>query len=367
MQCVMLAELHIMVVDDRPDSVLFLSEFLLSRRHRVETCSTGAEALEAVIRRFGTTDAFDLMISDLVMPGMDGISLMRDLRRRKIDLPTILYSAYGALRPTLSQEAAEVHCLAILDKPLELGRIERLTADVAQRRSSSTTSGAADAGQPFFGTSRVSRPTAAAIPEEEHPAGPMTGALERHPAPLRAASAPPLPHDRPRPTPDPASTNPRPVPTPAPLTSTYNPAAFTAPPPITVSAPGSSEALVPPRVPTAPSIPRAVPEPPRGALTLPPISHKRRTSRILNDQADSLPATESTTTRLRRGIAGSQPVPPVMPPGGADQAPPSPTLSVSCAHCGTVFLVQLKRQSFSVICVACGGLLRIDPPALPPC
>ena len=40
--------LHILVVDDKPDSAMFLSEFLLSRQHRVEISGSGTEALEAV-------------------------------------------------------------------------------------------------------------------------------------------------------------------------------------------------------------------------------------------------------------------------------------------------------------------------------
>ena len=127
------ASLHILVVDDRPDSVLFLTEFLLSRHQRVETCGNGAEALEAVMRRHRTSDGYDLVISDVTMPGMDGLSLLRELRRRQMLVPLALYTGYGSLNPTLQQQATQLGCITVLDKPLELRRVERLIEEVARK------------------------------------------------------------------------------------------------------------------------------------------------------------------------------------------------------------------------------------------
>lgn len=146
--------LHILVVDDRPDSVLFLTEFLLSRRHRVETCGNGAEALEAIVRRHRTADAYDLLISDLSMPEMDGLALVKEIRRRQMLLPIALYTAYGSMYPNLSQQAQQHGCLMVLDKPIELHRIESLLEGVVAKRSGSRRQ---EKDQPFFGTSRVAR------------------------------------------------------------------------------------------------------------------------------------------------------------------------------------------------------------------
>lgn len=166
--------LHILVVDDRPDSVLFLTEFLLSRRHRVETCGNGTEALEAIVRRHRTVDAYDLLISDVAMPGMDGLTLLKEIRRRHLLLPVALYTAFGSMHPNLSQQAQQNGCLAVLDKPIELRRVESLLDEVLARRAGTGRQGTArqgtarhgtarhqtgqaDQDQPFFGTSRVAR------------------------------------------------------------------------------------------------------------------------------------------------------------------------------------------------------------------
>lgn len=196
--------LHILVVDDRPDSVLFLTEFLLSRRHRVETCGNGAEALEAIVRRHRTSDAYDLLISDVSMPGMDGLTLLKEIRRRQMLLPVALYTAYGSMHPNLTQQAQQHGCLVVLDKPIELRRIESMLDEVVARRNGSQRQ---EKEQPFFGTSRVARSstTTAYRRETAQPSdldAPQSGGYALEPKqvipqppviPLVSDNAPPLP------------------------------------------------------------------------------------------------------------------------------------------------------------------------------
>jgi CheY-like chemotaxis protein len=199
--------LHILIVDDRPDTVLFLSEFLLSHQHRVETSSSGGEALEAIVSRQHTINAYDLLISDVSMPGMDGISLLKDLRRRGISLPVALYTAYGSLHPTLGQDAHQLNCLAVLDKPIELRRVEHLINDVRAMRFGT---GRQEKEEPFFGTSRVARPTTEKIRRHDSTPGetllaPHEGnALERRMATPRPHQMPEIPQ-APMPPRNPAS------------------------------------------------------------------------------------------------------------------------------------------------------------------
>jgi two-component system CheB/CheR fusion protein len=72
-----LAGLHILVVDDTPDSVEMMRFLLKIEGADVRTASSGAEALQ-----IAEIEKFDLIISDVAMPAMDGYEMMRELRKR---------------------------------------------------------------------------------------------------------------------------------------------------------------------------------------------------------------------------------------------------------------------------------------------
>ena len=61
------------------------------------------------------------------------------------------------------------------------------------------------------------------------------------------------------------------------------------------------------------------------------------------------------TSRIRRGITGSHPKP------IAEIVPEAPTCTVACAHCRGQFNVLVKQQAYTVLCVHCGQINRIDP------
>ncbi len=61
------------------------------------------------------------------------------------------------------------------------------------------------------------------------------------------------------------------------------------------------------------------------------------------------------TSRIRRGITGSHPKP------IAEAVPEAPTCTVACAHCRGQFNVLVKQQAYTVLCVHCGQINRIDP------
>jgi CheY-like chemotaxis protein len=67
---------RILVVDDEPDLLDILGAELRDRGFEVECAANGAEALEHARRA-----RFDLLLTDLKMPGMDGLELLEDLTR----------------------------------------------------------------------------------------------------------------------------------------------------------------------------------------------------------------------------------------------------------------------------------------------
>lgn len=81
---------HILIVDDEPANLKILAALLADRGHRVHAARSGEQALETVVR-FDP----DLILLDLMMPGIDGLETCRRLKRRAelADVPVIFLSA----------------------------------------------------------------------------------------------------------------------------------------------------------------------------------------------------------------------------------------------------------------------------------
>lgn len=81
---------HILVVDDEPDISALVAYHLARESYRVRTAADGTEALRAV-----EAEHPDLIVLDLMLPGMSGLDVLRELRRRPEaeDIPVILLTA----------------------------------------------------------------------------------------------------------------------------------------------------------------------------------------------------------------------------------------------------------------------------------
>jgi two-component system CheB/CheR fusion protein len=87
-----LSGLRVLLVDDSVDALDAFSELLELEGANVVTASSGEQALAHIEHH-----RFDLLISDIAMPGMDGYELLMQLRDdpRTADLPAIALSGYG--------------------------------------------------------------------------------------------------------------------------------------------------------------------------------------------------------------------------------------------------------------------------------
>jgi two-component system CheB/CheR fusion protein len=115
--------LRVLYVDDTADTLESFAMLLEIQGAVVTTASSGEAALAATEQ-----DTFDVIVSDVGMPGMDGHALMAELRRRPgtADTPAIALSGYG--RPRDIEEALRAGFNSHLNKPVEM---PRLTAWVA--------------------------------------------------------------------------------------------------------------------------------------------------------------------------------------------------------------------------------------------
>ncbi len=100
----------ILVVDDEPNYQIVLAELLREEGYEVFTADSGTAALPIV----RDTD-LDLVISDMKMPGMDGIALMKKIKEFNKQLPVILITAYAEVEKAV--EAMHLGAFTYLAKP----------------------------------------------------------------------------------------------------------------------------------------------------------------------------------------------------------------------------------------------------------
>ncbi len=106
----------ILVVDDDRDTCRNLSDILTDLGYAVQTAHDGPAALELVQQH-----AFDVALLDFKMPGMDGLALYREIKRRSPATVAIMISAY--VSGTTSEEARRAGTWKVLSKPVDLGQV----------------------------------------------------------------------------------------------------------------------------------------------------------------------------------------------------------------------------------------------------
>jgi len=100
----------VLLVDDEPNYLIVLSELLRDEGFEVFTAQSGQEGLPIV----RNTD-LDLIISDMKMPGMDGIQFLEQTKKITRDLPVILITAYAEVEKAV--EAMRLGAFTYLAKP----------------------------------------------------------------------------------------------------------------------------------------------------------------------------------------------------------------------------------------------------------
>ena len=115
--------LTVLVVDDEPDVREVFADLLAAEGHDVGTAADGLDALERIRER-----AFDLIFTDIRMPGLDGAGLYREIERRD---PALARRVVFVTGDVLSGEVGElIGRLGVpsVSKPLDLAEVERLIA-----------------------------------------------------------------------------------------------------------------------------------------------------------------------------------------------------------------------------------------------
>jgi len=107
---------HLLIVDDEANTLASLSRAFRLAGHEATVCDNAAKALE-----LAKAQHFDLILSDVVMPGKDGLSLLEDLKRQGVTAPVVMMS--GQAHIEMAVRATRLGALDFLEKPISSDKL----------------------------------------------------------------------------------------------------------------------------------------------------------------------------------------------------------------------------------------------------
>ena len=107
---------RVLVVDDEASIRELLSKTLALAEYEVDTAPDGRAAVERL--RLGQ---YDLLIADLKMPGLDGLSLIREAKRLNADIPVIIITGFSSESSAI--EAVNLRVAGYLTKPFRVPQV----------------------------------------------------------------------------------------------------------------------------------------------------------------------------------------------------------------------------------------------------
>jgi len=116
---------HLLIVDDEANTLASLSRAFRLAGHEATVCDNAAKALE-----LAKSQHFDLILSDVVMPGKDGLSLLEDLKAQEVPTPVVMMS--GQAHIDMAVRATKLGALDFLEKPISTDKL-LLTVENALR------------------------------------------------------------------------------------------------------------------------------------------------------------------------------------------------------------------------------------------
>ena len=112
----MVLKAHLLIVDDEANTLASLSRAFRLAGHEATVCDNAAKALE-----LAKAQSFDLILSDVVMPGKDGLTLLEELKRQGVTAPVVMMS--GQAHIEMAVRATRLGALDFLEKPISSDKL----------------------------------------------------------------------------------------------------------------------------------------------------------------------------------------------------------------------------------------------------
>ncbi len=107
---------HLLIVDDEANTLASLSRAFRLAGHEATVCDNPGKALE-----LAKTQSFDLILSDVVMPGKDGLTLLEELKQQGVTAPVVMMS--GQAHIEMAVRATRLGALDFLEKPISTDKL----------------------------------------------------------------------------------------------------------------------------------------------------------------------------------------------------------------------------------------------------
>ena len=124
----------ILIVDDKKDFCTVLSDSLSQDRYRVVTAFNGKMALQLAKK-----EKPDLILLDIKMPGMDGIEVLKKIKKMRKEIAVIMFTAFGTLET--AREAMKLGAYDYVTKPVDLFLLKSLVKEVLGEGTKSAAKG----------------------------------------------------------------------------------------------------------------------------------------------------------------------------------------------------------------------------------
>lgn len=119
---------HILVTDDEKNILRTLEFILEAANYRVSLADRGQKALEIILRNRNSESHIDLLITDLQMPDMSGLTLIQELNKMGINIPKMVITGHGSKDVVI--HLMQNRCNDYMEKPIDdeelLKRVELL-------------------------------------------------------------------------------------------------------------------------------------------------------------------------------------------------------------------------------------------------
>ncbi|MFQ5770107.1 MAG: response regulator, partial [bacterium] len=117
--------LSILIVDDHPGMCRTLKDILADEGYKVNTVSSGKEAIKTCKKQH-----FDVILMDVRMPDLNGVGTYRKMKNYTMGTRVIMMSAYSV--EELKKEALQEGAIAFLQKPLDIEKTLNLIREAKQ-------------------------------------------------------------------------------------------------------------------------------------------------------------------------------------------------------------------------------------------